>query len=141
MPTPVTKERVAEALDALGVKVQLDDDGDMVGRWQNVLIMFVVQDMFFQLVGQPPALDANVTPGSAAEFCASVNEELLWPCMSATVLDMDGTQATLVRSSYAIPTEAGLTDGQLAQTLATGIKATNAAFGRYSQLLVKGEDA
>ncbi len=141
MPTPVTKERVAQALDALEVKIQLNDNGDMAGRWQDAIIMFVVEEMFFQLIGQPAALDANIDPGSAAEFCASVNDELLWPCMSSSTFDVDGTPVTLVRSSYAIPTEAGLTDSQLAQMLATGIKATNAAFGRYTKELVAGEDA
>jgi hypothetical protein len=118
---PLTNELIAGVLDGHGYGFTQDDDGDLVGRWDDNLIYFFRlgrQGEILQirtLVSRVFGID-DVLP--LYDFCNGWNQDKLWPKAFVHVND-DGTVRVL--GEVVADLDHGVTTDQLDQLLACGI--------------------
>ena len=118
---PLTNELIATVLNGRGYAFYTDQDGDLVGRWDNNLIYFFRRGAAGELL-QVRTMAATTfsiddVPALYA-FCNSWNHDRLWPKSFVHVND-DGSAR--VCGEVVADLERGVTAQQLDQLIGCGI--------------------
>ncbi|SCL30667.1 Putative sensory transduction regulator [Micromonospora nigra] len=118
---PLTRDLVAEVLAAQGHAVTPDDRGDLVGRWQDALIWFLLcgaaGEMLQVRTLAAPAFAIDHVPALHA-FCNSWNRDRFWP---KAFVHVDDAGRARVCGEVITDLERGATTHQLARLLDRGV--------------------
>jgi hypothetical protein len=118
---PLTRELIAAVLAARGYAVVEDDDGDLVGRWEQHLIWFHRRGAAGELLQvrtvAAPRFGIEHVPTLYA-FCNGWNHDRLWPKAFVHVDDAGRAQ---VVGEVVTDLERGVTPHQLDQLIDCGI--------------------
>lgn len=124
---PISMSRLRAALDSLGAKYRIDDDGEFLGWWGDTLIMgFMVvgsQNNILQMWGgwtpRPPValFDRFV------EVCNTWNSERRWPKVYA----MADEDIVRIRTEMSIDCDGDVTDAWIVQQV-VGAVGTSSQF-------------
>ncbi|SCF40171.1 YbjN domain-containing protein [Micromonospora mirobrigensis] len=118
---PLTGELVAAVLGARGYVVSADDDGDLVGRWDDSLVWFLCLGRSGEVLQirtvAAPTFGIEQVPDLYA-FCNAWNHDRLWP---KAYVHVDDDGRALVCGETITDLEAGVTPHQLDQLLDCGI--------------------
>lgn len=119
-PTPLSKPRVAAALDRAGARYRLDDDGDPLGWWDSNLICFITMGERQEVLTVRATWEPEPPQSMRAHLLEAINtwhRERLWP----KVYLVDVEDRLLVVCETCTDLEFGVTDQQLDQLIACGI--------------------
>ncbi|MEU7980631.1 YbjN domain-containing protein [Micromonospora sp. NPDC049081] len=120
---PLTADLVAAVLAHRGYAVVTDDDGELVGRWDDSLIWFLRRGTLDELLQirtvTAPTFGIDHVPALYA-FCNTWNHDQLWPKAFVHVGDDGRAQ---VCGEVVTDLERGVTPHQLDQLLDCGITA------------------
>lgn len=118
---PIDMSRVRSALDGLGTKYRVDDDGEFIGWWGDTLLMgFMVvgsQQDILQIWGGWAARPPVELFGRFIEVCNSWNAEKRWPKVYAVADD----EVVRVRAELNVDCEGGVTDEWIVQQVTCAI--------------------
>ena len=137
MPSPVTIERVGKQLEELGVIYEATAEGNLRAGWAAAEIVFGVDEYSMQVNGQPRQLNQDLDRGLALLFADELNRRMLWPCVGVSMEKTESGQVPIIRTTYALPTQEGLTDDQLSLALKMGIEVTNQAYSEYAAKILQ----
>lgn len=132
MPSPVTIERVGKQLEELGVIYEATPEGNLRAGWAAVEVVFGVDQYSMQINGQPRQLNPDLDRGLALLFADELNRKMLWPCVGVSMEKTENGQVPIIRTTYAVPVQEGLTDAQISLNLKMGIEVTNQAYSEYA---------
>jgi hypothetical protein len=137
-PTPLTRDRVAETLDAHGYHHRIDDDGDLTGVWNESRFWFLLlgeEHEILQVRGrwhrQLPVAGRRAVTLALNDW----NRERIWPKLY--VREEEGQLA--IYSEVSTDLEHGVTAEQLDQIVSCGRGTGVQAFASFESLLPPGE--
>lgn len=119
-PTPLSKARVAAALDRGRARYRLDDDGDPLGWWDGNVICFITMGEKQEVLNVRATWEPEPPQSMRAQLLEAINtwhRERLWP--KAYLVDVE--DRLLVVCETCADLEFGVTDAQLDQLVACGI--------------------
>ncbi|MEU1885717.1 YbjN domain-containing protein [Micromonospora sp. WMMD987] len=118
---PLTAELVVAVLRHRGYAVVTDEDGDLLGRWDDSLIWFLRQGALGELLQvrtlAAPTFGIDHVPALYA-FCNAWNRDRLWP---KAFVHVDDDGRAQVCGEVITDLERGVTPHQLDQLLDRGI--------------------
>ncbi|WP_442791561.1 YbjN domain-containing protein [Micromonospora sp. NBC_01813] len=118
---PLTTEFVAEVLTAREYRFQIDDDGDLVGRWNDNVIYFSRLGPQGELLRIRTIAATTFTVDDVPTlyaFCNAWNHDRLWP---KTFVHVDDDGTAWVFGELVTDLERGVTPAQLDHLVSCGI--------------------
>ncbi|ROT32812.1 YbjN domain-containing protein [Micromonospora sp. HM5-17] len=118
---PLSNELIASVLESRGYTYYTDEDGDLVGRWDDSVIYF------FRLGAAGELLQIRTIAGTSFDiddvprlyaFCNSWNRDRFWP---KAFVHVDDDGSARVCGEVVTDLEHGVTPAQLDQLLGCGI--------------------
>lgn len=127
-PRPLTPERIAEQMTAIGYHYFIDGDGDVGGSWLGRLFNFYLigdRQQILQVRGRWNRRLGIERLAEVLELCDRWNRDLLWPKCYVRVQD-DGFVHVVAEVST--PFGAGASDAQLVTCIQHGLAHCAAVF-------------
>ncbi|WP_448060081.1 YbjN domain-containing protein [Cellulomonas hominis] len=131
--TPLTHQRIVDALEAQGYTYGVDNDGDIGGYWDDHLFYFFRMGSDSEYLQVRGRWSRRVDPSRIDELARETNEwnaQKLWPKVYVRV---EGDQLG-VYSEHTVDYEKGLTDDQLDLHLACGVSTSLQFFAHLDEV-------
>lgn len=134
VPSPVSRERIAEYLNRNEYHFEVDNDGDLTGVWDGNQLWFLllgadaevlqVRGRWHNTLGIPNKL-------GALRAINDWNRDRIWP----KVYLRDEDPGPVLYAEVSVDLEHGVTDAQLTQYLSCGIATSNMVLGAVTRML------
>ncbi|SPT54072.1 Uncharacterised protein [Actinomyces bovis] len=135
--TPLSKDRLTRLIESRGWKCQIDDDGDLTGRWDDDLVSFMLRGEQEEMLNVMGLMLEDVPMSKLDEARFAIDEwhrEHLWPVCFWRENDDAGLTFT-IGAAVAVDWEPGATDKQLLQHLECGLATCGQAFADFRERL------
>ncbi|HMQ65528.1 MAG TPA: YbjN domain-containing protein [Arachnia sp.] len=130
---PLTSERIAAALDRLGINHGTDDDGDTYAGWETGIIYFLRRGEGGEILFTQGFWRAQLTAAELPEAVGFTNDwhcNRFWPRALARPV---GDDAVRMETSHIVDYEHGVTDEQLGQHISTAVSSSLDYFEELNQ--------
>ncbi|WP_194948151.1 YbjN domain-containing protein [Actinomyces trachealis] len=128
---------MARLIESRGWKCQVDDDGDLTGRWDDDLISFMLRGEHDEMLNVMGLMLEDVPVAKLDEARFAIDEwhrEHVWPVCFWRENDDAGLTFT-IGAAVAVDWEPGATDEQLLQHLQCGLATCGQAFADFRDRL------
>ena len=129
---PLTAERLASRLAALGYRVAADDDGDIGGVWGQDRFWFLRMGSAREILQVRGRWRRTMPPEQRADVLLALNDwnrDRIWP--KAYLRTEDGR--TAVYAEVSVDLADGVTDDQIDAVIGRGLAAGGRLFGALAQ--------